>query len=428
MHRHLRQRPPRGPPRLRARVGPGSNGSGSTPCAAGLRGDRRRPERARPRASRGAPARTARRRLGAAAHQRPTARRRPALSRAASGRAASAPARRSAPRYPHRLWTSNGIHACVSGFTPYAARLSKDWLFFVQCGPRVCACLAIAGFDVAALLFAGFLRSRVDAAADRYPHSLWTSIGIHARVSGFTPCAARVFGVWRYFVQRGLCLRGRQQALRFDAAALLFAGFPRTRCGAHADRYPHRLWTSMRTVAVESGSTPCTPRLARVWLFFVQAVPAREALAASRSIALFCGRIARYRRVRVVSLSTQPVDKHADTRRGIGFHALYDGPRARLASFCPTQRIARAVRVASRRRNPAPLSTPPVDKHADSRAGIGFHACNAKASARLAKYSPARGRRRGPPRQRLNPRRATSASPAPPRAAAAPVRPPPPRP
>ncbi|MBW4820761.1 hypothetical protein KJE23_09655, partial [Streptococcus salivarius] len=45
-------------------------------------------------------------------------------------------------------------------------------------------------------------------------------------------------------------------------------------------RYPHALWTNMRTVAVESGFTPYATRPAQVWLNFSQSPkPAKIATA-----------------------------------------------------------------------------------------------------------------------------------------------------
>lgn len=349
MHRHLRQRPPQGPPRLRARVGPGSNGPGSTPCAAGLRGDRRRPERARPRASRGAPARTARRRLGAAAHQRPTARRRPALSRAASDRAASAPARRSAvaihtacgqamgytPAYRvSRLmrrgfpkigyFLSNAVRARADAWRPPASTLRPCFLpgFCAVASTRLrtaihTACGQALGYThayrVSRLVrrgsseFGDILSNAVCACADdsrRCASTLRpcfspdflaraaarTRTAIHIacgqacgqlpwnRVPRLARQGLREFG---YFLSRP-SRRGKRSPRReasrcFAAESLATAACVRSRC-------PHSLWTSMRIHAGESGSTPCTTGLARDWLFFVQCRESSGSCASTRIV------------------------------------------------------------------------------------------------------------------------------------------------
>ncbi len=97
------------------------------------------------------------------------------------------------------------------------------------------------------------------------------------------------------------------------------------------------------------------------------------------------------------ALSTRAVDNHADSCRGIGFHALCGGAFASLDIFCPgcgkagnpgwiaSRSAARAFRRGFSR---AALSTSPVDKLADTLRGIGFHALCDKACASLAKFWP----------------------------------------
>ncbi|SDW53596.1 hypothetical protein SAMN05421681_102136 [Lysobacter enzymogenes] len=187
----------------------------------------------------------------------------------------------------------------------------------------------------------------------------------------------------------------------------------------------------MRTPVRESGFTPCTAGPGRDWRFFVQAfagahgrcgragiaaggvlrriraaagsalVPCPTALAARGQAPMPAARARR-----ASPLSTQAVDKHWDTRAGIGFHALCGAALKRLAVFCPAAvwSARAAAGAASRtrglaffalfsqspRRRLAWLSTQPVDKHWDTRTGIGFHALCGAALKRLAFFCPGR--------------------------------------
>ena len=223
--------------------------------------------------------------------------------------------------------------------------------------------------------------------------------------------------------------RARFRAGRDGDAATL----AQRQCGAMAARAcvrcPQTLWTNLRTHGREACFTPCASRPAEIWRFFVQAVDIRirRRFAASpvpvaeRYRPEGCRR--RRRRLRLVRLSTSAVDKAADTRRGIGFHALRDkacgildnsSPRAeqippaplfqrgeRRKAWCGRERCGGArggVRGATGTVSaPYPLivaasqlrlSTSAVDKAADTRRGIGFHALWGKACGILDNSSP----------------------------------------
>ncbi len=97
---------------------------------------------------------------------------------------------------------------------------------------------------------------------------------------------------------------------------------------------PHRLWTRLRTAVVESGSMPCAARPAGFWTKYRQARPCgtrrrrqppcptmsirRRSASQSRG-----GGLRRVGPVAMSALSTIAVDKVADTRPRIGFHALH---------------------------------------------------------------------------------------------------------
>lgn len=112
----------------------------------------------------------------------------------------------------------------------------------------------------------------------------------------------------------------------------------------HAWRCPQGLWTKLRTAAMESGFTPYAARARQLWRNFDhpwneaeshrgasitrRAAGVRARLAApeprreSRRTRSDCTHAGHRLRETAATMSTIAVDKAADTRDGIGFHAL----------------------------------------------------------------------------------------------------------
>ncbi len=253
-------------------------------------------------------------------------------------------------RYPHRLWTSIGTHARESGSTPYAARLWRDWRFFVQAGleafePRPALHRARAG-----LLFSRFSRSRRADGLVRYPHRLWTSIGTQARTSGSTPYVARPRRDWLFFVQPWFKRANRCRRRIANARACFFRAFLavaaptasfaiHTACGqALGHTRGNRVPRLVRRGFGEIGDF-----LSRRG--FERANRCRRRVASVR--ACFSALFSQSPHRRLVALSTQAVDKHWDTRAGIGFHALCGAASERLAIFCPGRIASARKRIAT---------------------------------------------------------------------------------
>lgn len=252
------------------------------------------------------------------------------------------------------------------------------------------------------------------------------------RESGSTPCTPRPADFWSFFSHAGPTPSPRP----FYAARAEHGGRTDTSASQGTTLHvpavrravcPHRLWTRLRTGMRESGFTPCGARLARFWTKFRQPpgdsgmvpflVAASSLVAACPCCATAVGRIGS-------PAATTPVHRHCGQRCGqtpenrvsrlvrqglqdfgYFFAMLCRGNGTRSAQAASVATSPPAMPTDRERA----LSTPTVDKAADSRPRIGFHALRDKAFAKLDKDSPMIGRRIRPrphrESERTSPRR-----------------------